>query len=122
MRTFFIGTLQVIGLILFSFGLRWAVDALDLRIPSSLLGLVILFILLQTNIVRLEWVDLGAKWLLAEMLLFFVPSVVGVIQYPELITRSGVYLLIIIVLGTFAVMAVTGLLTRSLARKKEVSR
>jgi holin-like protein len=122
MRTFFIGAAQVAGLILFSFGLRWAVDALALRIPSSLLGLVILFLLLHARVIRLEWVEFGAKWLLAEMLLFFVPSVVGVIQYPELITESGVSLLLIIMLGTFIVMASTGLLARSLARKKEVSR
>jgi len=120
MKVFVQSAGQIAILILFSAVLHFGVDALRLPIPGSVLGLIILFVLLQTKVIRVEWVDLGAKWLLAEMLLFFVPSAVGIVQYPELIVTSGVKLFILILIGTFIVMSCTGLLAqRFTSHKKE---
>lgn len=43
---------------------------LHLPVPGSILGMVVLFILLQTRVVKLRWIEVGAAWLLGELLLF----------------------------------------------------
>ena len=57
---------------------------LHLPIPGSIIGLVLLFLLLQFHIIKLEWIELGAAVLLSELLLFFIPSAIGVIDYHAL--------------------------------------
>lgn len=58
---------------------------LHLKIPGSILGIALVFLLLQIKVLKLEWIDLGAKWLLSEMLLFFIPPAAGMIQYQTLL-------------------------------------
>ncbi|MFT4172306.1 MAG: CidA/LrgA family protein [Rhodocyclaceae bacterium] len=79
------------------------------QVPGSLLGLGIVLVLLGLGIVRREWLAHGAGWLISEMLLFFVPAVIAVIQYPDLIRRNGLAIFIIIVGSTVCVMASTAL-------------
>jgi holin-like protein len=83
--------------------------SLHLPIPGSIVGLILLFCLLQFKVVKLEWVELGAMFLLSELLLFFVPSAVGIVQYEKILSLYGVKLVLVIVLSTIAVMACTGL-------------
>jgi holin-like protein len=80
-----------------------------LPIPGSIIGLILLFCLLQFKIVKLEWIELGATFLLSELLLFFVPSAVGIIQYEKILSLYGIKLVLVIVLSTIAVMTCTGL-------------
>ena len=51
----------------------------------------------------------GAEWYLAEMLLFFVPAVLAVLEHRELIGVLGLKILAVILLGTLTVMSVTAL-------------
>lgn len=87
-------------------------------IPGNVIGLLIMLALLYTRIIRLEWVEAGANWLLAELLLFFIPSAVGIVQYQDLIVGSGVRILLVIGLSTAAVMACTGLVAEHLAQRR----
>lgn len=43
---------------------------LSIPIPASMIGLLLLFLALCFKIVKLEWVEKGANWLIAELLLF----------------------------------------------------
>lgn len=83
-------------------------EALRLPIPGSILGLLALFALLELNVVKLAWIELGAEWLVAQMLLFFVPATVGIVRYKALIERSGPAMLATILLSTAVVMAIAG--------------
>ncbi len=47
------------------------VQWLGIPVPGSIVGIGMLFALLKCKIIRLEWIELGSQWLLAEMLLFF---------------------------------------------------
>jgi holin-like protein len=51
----------------------------------------------------------GAAWLLAEMLLFFVPAVLALLDHRDLLGFLGLKILAAVLLGTLAVMVVTGL-------------
>lgn len=102
---------------------NWIVMQLHLKIPGSIVGIILVFLLLQSGIFRVQWFEAGANWLLSEMLLFFIPSAVGIIQYPDLLKADGVKLLSIILASTITVMGCTGYLAERLIRnRKEASR
>lgn len=60
--------------------------------------------------------DAGASFLTGELLLFFVPAAVGVIQYDEIFGIIGIKLIVVIVLGTIVVMASTGVVAERFAK------
>ncbi|WCK53792.1 CidA/LrgA family protein [Aneurinibacillus sp. Ricciae_BoGa-3] len=103
------GISQIGILIIISFLGSMISNALHLAIPGSIIGMFILFGLLQTGVLKLNWVEMGAGWLLAELLLFFIPSAVGIIQYKQLMIEQGSKFLLVIAISTFVVMAATGL-------------
>lgn len=70
---------------------------LHLPLPGTLVGMLLLFVLLLTGIVKLEHVEQGAAILISELLLFFIPSAIGVIQYTQLFGSTGAMLLGVIV-------------------------
>jgi holin-like protein len=109
---------QVLCFILYSLIINRLTEALHLPVPGSILGIVLLFALLQLKIIKLEWVDLGSKWLLAEMLLFFIPPVVGVMEYKELMLANGLRIALAILLSILCVMVVTGFLAEKLSTQE----
>ncbi|MFD1953545.1 CidA/LrgA family protein [Paenibacillus thailandensis] len=110
--------LQIVFIVALSRIADFAVEALRLPVPGSILGIVLLFALLKLKVVKLSWIDLGAQWLLAEMLLFFVPSTVGIVNYESLIRSSGLSLAAIIVSSTVAVMLCAGYAAQLLSRNQ----
>ncbi|MFM2484082.1 CidA/LrgA family protein [Celerinatantimonas yamalensis] len=53
---------------------------LPIKFPSSIIGLLILFVLLSLRIIPARWVEFGAEKLLSVIALFFIPPGVSVIQ------------------------------------------
>ncbi|MGE7949783.1 CidA/LrgA family holin-like protein [Lysinibacillus sp. NPDC093688] len=92
---------------------------LHLPIPGSIIGLVLLFLLLQFHIIKLEWIELGAALLLSELLLFFIPSAIGVIDYTALFGVQGVKAVLVIVLSAIVVMFATGFTAQLLGQRKK---
>ena len=84
-----------------------AVQAMAIDLPGGVIGMFALLALLATGWVRSRTLGKGADWLLAEMLLFFVPAVVVVIDMPELIGVLGIKLLLAVIVGTSLVMMAT---------------
>lgn len=77
--------------------------------PAGLIGFGLLAVGLFTGLVQARWLQSGTHWLLAEMLLFFVPAMLVVIEYPDLIRHQGLRILAVIVTSTACVMAATAL-------------
>ena len=80
---------------------------LHLPLPANLVGMLILLMLILCRIVPLRWVRAGAAWLLAEMLLFFVPAVVAVVNYAQLLMVDGWRICLVIALSTLLVLGAT---------------
>ncbi|MEP9353456.1 CidA/LrgA family protein [Xanthobacter sp. KR7-65] len=80
-----------------------------LPVPGGIVGMGVVLALLSTGWVRPASVRRGASWLLAEMLLFFVPAVMAVLDHKELIGFDGLKIGAVILLGTLVVMAGTAL-------------
>nr|WP_210319586.1 CidA/LrgA family protein [Rhizobium wenxiniae] len=80
-----------------------------LPIPGSVLGLFALLYLLITGTIRLSTMRRGANVLLADMLLFFVPAVLAVLDHSEFLGLVGLKVLAVIFAGTLMVMCMTAL-------------
>ncbi|MCY0901672.1 MAG: CidA/LrgA family protein [Firmicutes bacterium] len=91
--------------------------ALHLPIPGSIVGFALVFILLKSGLLPIAWIERGAQFLLGELLLFFVPSAVGVVQFSSVVRAHGLVIYLIIFVGTALVMTVTGLSSERIARR-----
>ena len=84
--------------------------ATDLPLPGGIVGMALVLSLLATRQLSVLSMRRGAEWLLAEMLLFFIPAVLAVLDHREFLGLLGLKdSLIVIVVGTTIVMAVTAL-------------
>ena len=111
--------LQILFIHIFLF-LGSAVKAfVPIPIPSAMVGLLLLFLSLLLGIVKLEWVEQGGNWLLAELLLFFVPSAVGIVNYDEMLSWQGFISVLLIGLSTFIVIGSTAFIAEKLNNWKE---
>lgn len=119
MKKIVIGLIQIWILCIFTYTMEVISTILHLKIPGSILGLVVLFILLQTKIVKLKWIEIGGNWLVAELLLFFIPSAVGIVQYKHLLMDNGVKIITVIFISSSLVMICSGLLAERMAKRKE---
>lgn len=119
LRNVLLTLLQVLGLTCIAIGGNALSSAIHSPIPGSIFGFAFVFLLLKTGILPLSWVLQGANLLLGELLLFFIPSAVGVVQYPALVRLHGLTLYAVIVLSTTLVMTVTGLISEQLLRRKQ---
>jgi len=94
------------GLFIFS---QHLVTWLHLPLPANIVGMLLLLAMIMLHILPIGWVKAGANWLLAEMLLFFIPAVVAVVNYSELLRIEGWRILLVITLSTLMVLAATSL-------------
>lgn len=77
------------------------------RCLPTLVGMILMLALIVCRILPLQWVRAGARWLLAEMLLFFVPAVVAVVNYAQLLLVDGWRIFAVIALSTVMVLGTT---------------
>lgn len=80
-----------------------------LPLPGGIIGMALVLLLLLSGRISLFSMKRGAEWFLAEMLLFFVPAVLAVLEHGELIGMLGLKIMAIILVGTLTVMTVTAL-------------
>ena len=92
------------GLFVFA---EYLVDWLNLPLPANLVGMVLMLTLILCRALPLSWVRAGARGLLAEMLLFFVPAVVAVVNYAQLLMVDGWRIFAVIALSTLMVLGAT---------------
>lgn len=76
-------------------------------VPGGIIGMVIVFALLVSRNISLHSMRQGAQWYLAEMLLFFIPAVLAVLNHHELFGVLGFKVLVVILGSTASVIAVT---------------
>jgi holin-like protein len=101
-------------------GLWWLCDVLarqlKLAVPGGVLGMIALIALFASGRLRIRSLGKGADWLIAEMLLFFVPAVVVLIDMPQMLGWLGLKLLIAAIVGTSLVMLTTAFTVHTFMR------
>ncbi len=110
---------QVIALVAIWAACEALVRVLHLDFPAGVLGMLLLLAALFLHWVRLPSLRHGAEWLMAEMLLFFIPTVPVLLDHPEYLGTLGAKLLFAIAAGTVLVMLATGLVVELCVRLAE---
>ena len=91
---------------------------LPFPIPSGVYGLFLLLALLCLKAVKLEAVEGPGNFFLDTMPLMFIPAAVGIIEQVEELKSVLFPALLITVVTTFFVMAVTGKMTELILKKQ----
>lgn len=87
-----------------------------LPIPASIYGMVIMFICLQTKILKLDDVKSVGKFLIEIMPVMFIPAGVGLLTAWGVLKPVCVPIILITVITTVVVMVVTGRITQTVIR------
>ncbi|WP_409312768.1 CidA/LrgA family protein [Pseudomonas putida] len=85
-------------------------------IPGGVMGLALLLILFASGVLKPAMLQLGAGWLMAEMLLFFIPALMSLLDYGALIREEGRRILLVIAVSTLMVMIVTAMTVEMVCR------
>lgn len=94
------------------------VETFHLPIPGNVLGMVLLFLLLLTGVVKLNWVEAASSILIKHLAFFFIPIAVGLMTFGALFLTSGLSFLIVVIGSIVAGMYVTGIVSQGLVKKK----
>jgi holin-like protein len=77
MKNAFIFWWQLLILLSIYLGANYIVDLINLPIPGSVLGMILLFVSLSMGIIKLNYIEKAAEFLIKHLALFFVPYAVG---------------------------------------------
>ncbi|MFC2384870.1 MAG: CidA/LrgA family protein [Hoylesella saccharolytica] len=82
--------------------------ATEIKLPSSIIGMLLLASFLKMKWVKLEWVEKISEFLLANLGFFFVPPGVAIMLYLDVIQKELLPIAMATVISTVLVLVVTG--------------
>ena len=86
----------------------WAVTILHLPLPGSVLGMIVLFTLLSTGVIKEHWLSAATSPLLKHLSFFFIPIAVELMQWGDLFLQKGYLLFLPLVVSTLVALLATG--------------
>lgn len=92
---------------------------LHLMIPGSIIGMFILFCLLNISFFKDKWIRDGSNFLSKHLTLLFIPATVGIVQYSSLINFRGIVSVVIVLISTILVMACSAKISYFLSSRKD---
>ena len=95
---------------------------IPLPIPASIYGLVLMLVLLMSRIVMLEQVQDVADFLIEIMPMMFIPAAVGLLVSWKHLKSMLVPVVVITIVSTIIVMAMTGKVSDFLTKERPESR
>jgi len=90
--------------------------ALNLPIPGSVIGLILLFIGLQIGLIKIEMIEELCEFLLSNMSFFFIPAGVGLMTAFGVLKGKWIPFIIIVVFSTCLVWIVTAFVVKLLRK------
>ena len=90
--------------------------SLHLIAPGAVIGMAILLILLLTKVVKLDHVEASSNFIVANMMLTFIPGGVKLIAVKDELFTNIVPILVILIVSTLVTMLVTGYVVQILIR------
>ncbi|TLD72155.1 CidA/LrgA family protein [Phragmitibacter flavus] len=86
-------------------------------LPGPVIGLILLATALFTDLIKIHWVESGANALLQNLMLFFVPALVGALDLLPILGNHTVPFLLAILISLITVLIVTGTTATLLTRR-----
>jgi holin-like protein len=93
------------------------VGLLHLALPGNVAGMLLMFALLVSGVVKPAYIETGGGFLLKHFAFFFIPISVGLMAFGPLMRQSGLTLLSILVLSAAVGVLVTGVSVQVLHRR-----
>ena len=109
---------QLLIIILFSLAGEALASLIPLPIPAAIYGLVLLLIALMTGCLKAEAIADTARFGIGIMPILFVAPAVNILENWGVIAPNLVPIVVIMVLSTFIVFIVSGVITQLLLRKE----
>ncbi|WP_233553577.1 CidA/LrgA family protein [Lactobacillus sp. ESL0228] len=81
-------------------------------VPTPVIGLILLYVLLTTKVIKIEWVDSFGSVLISLIGFMFVPSGISLAANLKIMKAQGVQLIIVIVAATIILLVVIAYTTR----------
>ena len=95
-------------------------NLLNLPVPGSIIGMILLFVLLTSHIVKVENVENLANFFLDHLAFFFIPASVGLMTSFASLKGSIFKIILLCILTTIIVIAVTGITVQFICNRKSV--
>ena len=92
---------------------------LHLPLPGTIVSLLLLFLMLQFKVLKLEKIENAGNFLLLNMTIFFMPPTVKIIDSYELLEKYLFKIIVIIIVSTFLTMGITGKVVQLMIDLKE---
>ena len=86
---------------------EWIAALLPVAFPASVISMVILILLLMTGVIKQRQIQTVSNFLVVNMGLFFVPALVGTLEYVALLKSMLLPFLVIALITTPIVYGVT---------------
>lgn len=93
---------------------------LNLPIPGNIVGMILLFVLLTSNIIKVEKVENLANFFLDHLAFFFIPASVGLMTSFASLKGSIFKIILLCILTTIIVIAVAGITVQFICNRKSV--
>lgn len=91
---------------------------LGIAIPGSIIGMLLLFALLASGVLKVEWIRPGASLFIRHMVFLFVPISVGLMVHFDTLLANIIPIVASVVGGSLIVMLTLGFaLDRFLSKK-----
>lgn len=90
----------------------------QLFVPGSVIGMILLFIFLSLKVIKVTWIENGARFIVDNLALFFIPVTVGILEYYDVFAGKGALLILIALVSTMLVMGLSGATSQWLARRR----
>lgn len=90
---------------------------IPLSIPASIYGMILLFLALEFKILKVFDVKETSSFLIEIMPIMFVPAGVGLLESWDALAPIWIQVVVITILSTIIVMAVSGIVTQWILRK-----
>jgi holin-like protein len=90
---------------------------LKLPVPGNILGMVILFILLCTKVVKVDNISTVTNFLLEHLAFFFIPAGVGLMTSIGIIKSTWWQLIVVCISTTIIIIGVTGIVIQAISKR-----
>ena len=82
-------------------------QVLKLPVPGTILGMLLLFVLLYTKILKMSSIERASNFLLLNMTIFFLPPSVELLDTMYLLKNGTLKIIFLVVFSTLLTMVVT---------------
>lgn len=87
-------------------------------VPGSLIGMILLFVALSTNLIKSKWVDSAARYFSKYMVMLFLPSAVGIMVSWSLMGEYIIPIVIIVTLSTALTMLIASWIQQKITKEE----